>query len=378
MNRVGGNCFSRPVALGVLACGLLWATACGHKKPKEQPIAPPPEPSSAPSSSGASADPEIKPVALEDPQAPQAGNQNAAPALPPSNSVKGIGLAQPETALWDMDQDIYFVSNVNGDPSAMDKNGFISKVSPDGTITDLKWIDGSKKKTELNAPKGMAIVGDTLYVADINTVRKFDRKSGKSKGHIAIPHATFLNGIAPAPSGDMLYVSDSGVRMQGESTQKTGTDAIFTIDTKKSKVKTLIRDTSLDQPNGVLADAYGVWVVTLGSNDLYHVDAKGMKSVATKLPKGQLDGIVALTDGSLLISSWEGKAVYRGKPGEEFKELIPDLTSPAGIGLDAKRQRALIPLMTVSELRIQPLPELTPLGMQPSGPVTPPSAVVGQ
>jgi hypothetical protein len=55
--------------------------------------------------------------------------------------------------------------------------------------------------------------------------------------------------------------------------------------------------------------------VTLGGNELIHVSYKGELGSVTKLPKGGLDGIVKLDDNSFLISSWEGSAIYRGKPG---------------------------------------------------------------
>ena len=53
-------------------------------------------------------------------------------------------------------------------------------------------------------------------------------------------------------------------------------------------------------------------MVTFGSGELYRLSAKGQKEAAVKLPKGQLDGIVTLEGGSVLVSSWEAQAVFRG------------------------------------------------------------------
>ena len=47
----------------------------------------------------------------------------------------------------------------------------------------------------------------TLYVADLDTVRMFDAKTGAAKGEVKIPGATFLNDIAT--DGKVVYVSDS-------------------------------------------------------------------------------------------------------------------------------------------------------------------------
>jgi sugar lactone lactonase YvrE len=284
--------------------------------------------------------------------------------------AKDAGLQTPECALWDADQDVYFVSNINGDPTAVDGNGFISKIGPDGKVIELKFIESGKKGAELNAPKGMAIAGNVLYVADLDTVRKFDRKSGKPKGKIALKDAVYLNALAVSPDGRVMYVSDSAIKING-NLSGTGDDAIYEIDLKKRSVKTLIKDKALHWPNGLLADATGVWSVSLGANELVHVSTKGELGAVTKLPKGSLDGIVKLADNSLLISSWEASAVYRGLPGGEFKEIISGVTSPAAIGLDVKRRTVLIPVFMGSTFEAHVLPVL-PLLDTPAPPAPAP------
>ena len=92
-------------------------------------------------------------------------------------------------------------------------------------------------------------------------------------------------------------------------------------------------------------------VIYTGTKD----DAKGKKAAPQKPPKGQLDGIVVLDGGELLISSWEGKAIYRGKPGGEWKAVVEGVESPADIGWDSKRKRALIPLFIGNSVILQPL-----------------------
>ena len=272
----------------------------------------------------------------------------------------------PESMLWDPDADVYLVSNIQGKPGDLDKNGFISKVSPDGKILELKWIDGTKKGADLSAPKGMALVGDTLYVADINTVRKFDRKTGKPKGKIAILASVFLNDLSLSPDGKSLYVSDSALKVDAKGITGTGDDAIFVIDVKNGSWKPLIKNKDLKGPNGLLADTDGVWVVTMLANELYHVNTKGVKGPSTMLPKGGLDGIVKLPDGSLLISSWEAQAIFRGLPGVEFKEFLTNAPSPADIGFDSNRSNVLIPNFGGSAIDIRHLPELTPIAPAPT------------
>src|SRR5690606_728938 len=96
------------------------------------------------------------------------------------------GFSTPESVLYDADSDLYLVSNINGEPTGVDDNGYITRISPDGTISDAKWIDGAKDNVKLDAPKGMAIVDGVLYVADITTVRQFDAKTGEPKGEINV------------------------------------------------------------------------------------------------------------------------------------------------------------------------------------------------
>jgi glucose/arabinose dehydrogenase len=247
---------SRLGRLYLFGSAMLLAMACGGQKAEQSPPAPPPPPPPPPPPAAQAAQAETKAEAAP-----------AKPALPAAIMVKDAGLAAPESVLYDTDQDVYFVSNVNGDPSAKDKNGFISKVAPDGKVLDLKWIDGSKPATELNGPKGLAIIGEKLYVADINAIRMFDRKTGKAKGKIGIPKSTFLNDLSPAPDGRTLYVSDSGVKMGTSGFEPTGSDAIFTFDTKRVAVKPVIKGAELNRPNGVLADEDGVWVVTRAKRD---------------------------------------------------------------------------------------------------------------
>ncbi len=249
------------------------------------------------------------------------------------------GLQTPESVLYDSDQDVYFISNINGQPLAVDDNGYISRVNPDTLQGDMKWIDGAKPDITLNAPKGMAIVGDTLYVADISVVRKFNRKTGKPEGEVAIPGSTFLNDAVS--DGTAVYVSDSGLKAgAGGNLEPTGTDAIWKI--TGAKAEKIASGKDLKRPNGVEWTNGKLWVVSFGTNELYQLD-KGKKTNVTTLPKGSLDGLVHLSDGSFLVSSWDGKAVYRGKPGGVFTAVVENVNAPADIGYDTKRSRLLIP-----------------------------------
>ncbi len=228
------------------------------------------------------------------------------------------------------------MSNINGKPGDKDNNGFISALSPDGSVTNLKWIEAGKNKVKLDAPKGTGIANGVLYVADISVVRMFDAKTGAPKGDIAIPGALFLNDIAVGPDGK-VYVSDTGVKADFSP---GGTDAVYVIE--KGHAKPLAKSKDLGGPNGLAVVDKGVVVVTLGTGEVFLLDAKGKKSDASKPPAGQLDGVVALGN-TLLVSSWAGSAVYKGTLGGSFDVALADQKAPADIGYDTKRSRVLVP-----------------------------------
>jgi hypothetical protein len=111
----------------------------------------------------------------EDSQAPQA---TAEEKTAENNSTRleliweTQGFNNPESVVYDASNDVLFVSNVNGSGVEKDGNGYISKILTDGTVIRKQWVVG------LNAPKGLAIYEDTLYVADIDTLVAVDIASG--------------------------------------------------------------------------------------------------------------------------------------------------------------------------------------------------------
>jgi hypothetical protein len=308
--------------------------------------------SSAKPQASASAAPESVSAAASASAAPSAAPSasaaaGGAPSPAPSVDYKAVGLMTPESVVYDATDDDYLVSNINGTPFATDNNGFISQLAPDGKVKNLKFIEGGKNNAKLDAPKGMAIVGDVLYVADITTVRMFDRKTGAPKGEVKIPGSTFLNDVGAAPDGT-VFVSDSGMKGGFEG---TGTDAVWSID-KAGKATKVAASKDLNRPNGVLPTGDKTWVVSFGAAELYSLTPKGEKKDVTKLPKGSLDGLVAIpgAGGDVLVSSWESSSIFRGKPGGEFKEIITGVKSPADIGYDTKRGRVLVPIFQGDEV----------------------------
>ncbi|HTU61404.1 MAG TPA: hypothetical protein VMF89_23275, partial [Polyangiales bacterium] len=107
------------------------------------------------------------------------------------------------------------------------------------------------------------------------------------------------------------------------------------------------------QPNGLFADASGVWVASFGGNELFDVRS-GSKTKVQKLPATQLEGIIKSNDGKLYVSSWASNQILAAPPGETF-EPIYDVSAPADIGYDSKRNWLLIPLTLDNTIKLQPL-----------------------
>ncbi|MBP9086951.1 MAG: hypothetical protein KBG15_12590 [Kofleriaceae bacterium] len=327
----------------------LAAAACGGAKPATTPAKP-----AEPAKTVVAANADVVKAELET-------KVKAPPAGPTVVTTISAGLATPESVLYDVENDRYLISNINGTPLTVDNNGYIATLAADGTTVE-KWIVGGANKVTLNAPKGMAIAGGVLYVTDITTVRKFDLKTGAAKGEIKIAGATFLNDLAVG-SNDVLYVSDSGLKAGKADFEPTGTDAVYKIDTKAKTAKAakVAKDKSLDKPNGLLVNAANqVWVAPFGSNSIYMIDDAGKKSTTVQLPGGGLDGILD-TGKHIMVSSWEKSTVYAAATGGAtltFAPLIENVSSPADIGYDSKRNRLMIPRFIDSKVEIYQLPTL--------------------
>jgi hypothetical protein len=155
------------------------------------------------------------------------------------------GLQAPQSFLADPSGNQYFISSANGDPDAKDNNGFITKLNETGNVAQLHFIQGGSGDTILHAPKGMAIVDHTLYVADLDTLRGFDTITGRAT--VAVSFAAYQkNGVAVALADvasdgrHWLYLSD------------TESNTIYRVDlTRQHDISVLARDMSLAGPRGL-------------------------------------------------------------------------------------------------------------------------------
>jgi hypothetical protein len=266
-------------------------------------------------------------------------------------------LQGPESARYDRDLDVWFVSNVNGNnPAGKDNNGYISRLRPDGTPYNLKFIEGGKKGITLNAPKGLAIKGDTLWVADIDAARAFNKRTGASIATVnARGRVKFLNGATVGPDG-AIYMTDTGVIFgpKGEMSHP-GPDQVMRI--TKGGATTALTSAKLEAPNGITWDSRQkrFVIVSFGGKGIYgwKPGEKDVQSIATG--PGQQDGVVALPDGRLLVSSWADSSLFVLENGQP-KTVASGIPSPADIDFSEKDSRVAVPQLMANKVQFWELP----------------------
>lgn len=288
-----------------------------------------------------------------------AGGCSARPdahATPPADSSAsdeatrvaiGVNFRGPESVRYDAEQDVYFISNVNGGMSSKDGNGYIVRVSAEDPARSSIFVRSGQGGVSLDAPKGLAISGDTLWVTDIDVLQGFDRHSGAHLATVDLRpfDARFLNDIAVGPDGT-LYLTDTGILVDPRGRIPVGGDRVFHIGADHV-VSVLAAGDSLHEPNGITWDpARRRWIVVPFADLVSYVlalDSTSMRRIAVVPSRGQFDGVEVVLGGRLLVTSWGDSAVYLVNDSSSRK-LIGGLVSPADMGIDTRRNVLAVPL----------------------------------
>jgi hypothetical protein len=248
-----------------------------------------------------------------------------APAPPPVTLTKkwetDTVLTTCESVIYDKDNDVLYVANINGQPDKKDGNGFISKVTLDGKVTTGKFAKG------MDAPKGMGIANGKLYVTDIDRVHEIDLKTGKITKTYKAAGAKFLNDITTDDAGK-VYVSD----MMGNN--------ILVLENGK-----LTKWMDVEGPNGLLAEGQTVLAALWNGKSLNTIDVTSkqitMKADSIENP----DGVEAMGDGAYLVSSWNGVINYVGSDNKvvTLLDTRADTVSSADIEYIKEKNLLLVP-----------------------------------
>lgn len=246
------------------------------------------------------------------------------------------GFETPESVLPDPANNIAYVSNVAGKPTDKDGNGFISTMTLGGKMVEAKWATG------MDAPKGLALVGDRLFTADIDKLVEIDTKTGKIVAKHEAPGAQFLNDVAADKDG-AVYVSD----MMKNTIWRFA----------DGKFEQWLESADLKAPNGLFIDGDRMIVAswgkgfdgekteTPGNLVVVEIAGKTAKDLGEGKPVGNLDGIEPAGEGAWFVTDWVAGGLYRiDETGKA--ELLLDLNQgSADIGYAPASKTLFMPMM---------------------------------
>src|SRR5690606_18029414 len=111
------------------------------------------------------------------------------------------GFQTPESVIYDAANDRIIIGNMVAMGAEAGEDGYLSLVSPSGELLEEQWATGFQD------PRGMAIVGDTLFVADNMGFHIVSLADGALTATITLKGAAFLNNVTADVDG-AVYVSD--------------------------------------------------------------------------------------------------------------------------------------------------------------------------
>jgi sugar lactone lactonase YvrE len=245
------------------------------------------------------------------------------------------GMSHPEGVYHNAKQDVLYVSNIVGAPTDKDGNGYISKLSVDGTVLQQQWVSG------LNGPKGMIMQGNTLWVSDIDRLAKIDTRTGLIVEIYNAPGAVFLNDTAVDEDGN-VYVSDIATRKIWRL--KNGQMSVW-VETPQ-------------HPNGLHVKGNKLVVAGWGFNmdadgntnplgNLFTVDlaTKAISNLGDGRPVGNLDGIEPDKNGNYLVTDFNAGKLFRIMPDGSFTEISDLEATSADLEVMDKGRTVIIPFL---------------------------------
>jgi len=284
------------------------------------------------------AQPAAPPAAPAAPQPFRAGTplsqtNEAGQLMTMSSNVKVYGSFNfAESCTYDPTRNVIVAMNAANPQALAQNDGFVSLINPDGSVHTSKWIGATRDGLTLNHPLGSAIAGNTLYVADINTIRSFDLATGAPRRAVEIPGATILNGIAATADGT-VYVSNTREPERIYKIAPNGT------------VSTFVDGAPLALPNGVAMDPQGnIVVVNIGTKDVLTFDPAGKLIRTEQAAEAGNDGVVVLANGTKYTSSVRFGSVSRIRPGMPAEVIATGIPSAASMCYDSKQNQLVIPM----------------------------------
>lgn len=228
-------------------------------------------------------------------------------------------LPVPESVLYVPERQELFVSLIDGEGNVKDGKGGVAVLNLDGSLKNANWVTG------LNAPKGMALYKDLLYIADITSVVVVDIVTANIIDEIAIEGSVFLNDVTVDRQGT-VYVSDTRI------------NKVYQI--KNGKYE-LYMD-NVTSANGLKCVDNDLYI--LAGKELWKVDAEKNITVMAKGLEQNGDGIEPIGNGDFLVTCWAGIIYYVHADGTLDKLLdVQGKMNTADLGYDPQKKVVYIP-----------------------------------
>lgn len=228
-------------------------------------------------------------------------------------------LPVPESVLYHDKSNILYVSLIDGGGTDKDGKGGVAILNTDGSLKNASWITG------LNAPKGLAIYKDLLYIADITTVVVVDIVSGNVIDEIEIPGSQFLNDVI-VDDGGVVYVSDT---RDGKIYQVKNGKYVLYVD-------------KVPNVNGLKYER-GKLLALVGP-ELWSIDANKQSTILAKGFELGGDGLEPVGNGDYLVTCWGGLIYYVKADGSIKKLLdVQGTMNTADLGFNPKTKILYIP-----------------------------------
>jgi sugar lactone lactonase YvrE len=280
-------------------------------------------------------------------------------APPPlARQVTYLGdLHQPESVRYDSEQDVFFISNMVGFGSDKDANGYVVKVAAGDLSTAEVFAESGRDGVVLDAPKGMAIHGDTLWICDIDKLRGISRTTGLPLATIDLAplRAVLLNDVVIGADG-VIYATDTGILMTSKGVIYRGGDRIFRV--RNGVPEVFAAGDVLGRPNGIAWD-HERGKLVVASFDPFHSEvytvSEGGERRLLASGKGRFDGIEPLGGGYYMVAAWNDSSVRLVGNGRQ-ERIADKLMQPADIGFDTRRSRLAVPVGPLNQVQLWQLP----------------------
>ena len=249
----------------------------------------------------------------------------------------------PESVIFDSKNEVLYVSSIANHPFKKDGSGYISKVGLDGEILELKWLES------LNAPKGLTIVNDKLYIADVDELVEVEistKTVTKYKGSGAV----CFNDVTHDKYGN-VYVAD------------TYTDSIYRLN-QFNQLPLWFYSPNLS-PNGLHMDdedgnlivgSWGSlmegWGTPEKSGNLVQINihSKKMKNLGKRKPIGNLDGVESDGSDGYYVTDWSTGRLYQIWKNGKFDVLKTLAKGAADLEVLIEKKLIIVPVMTEGKI----------------------------